>query len=95
MQNTESFVRWFRQIAPYVHDFGGRTFVVAFGGEMVAERARFESFIHDVNVLASLEIRLVLAHGARPQVEAEIRRRACARATRRDCGSPTTRRSWP
>jgi amino-acid N-acetyltransferase len=73
MQSTESFVRWFRQVAPYVHDFGGRTFVVAFGGEMVAERARFESFIHDVNVLASLEIRLVLVHGARPQVEAEMK----------------------
>ena len=69
----ESFVRWFRQVAPYVHDFGGRTFVIAFGGEMVAERARFESFIHDVNVLASLEIRLVLVHGARPQIEAEMK----------------------
>lgn len=73
MQNPENFVRWFRQVAPYVHDFGGRTFVIAFGGEMVAERARFESFIHDVNVLASLEIRLVLVHGARPQVEAEMK----------------------
>src|SRR5262245_25826667 len=73
MQSPESFVRWFRQVAPYVHDFGGRTFVVAFGGEMVAERARFESFIHDVNVLASLEIRLVLVHGARPQIEAEMK----------------------
>jgi amino-acid N-acetyltransferase len=73
MQNAESFVRWFRQVAPYVHDFGGRTFVIAFGGEMVAERARFESFIHDVNLLAALEIRLVLVHGARPQVEAEMK----------------------
>ena len=73
MPNSESFVRWFRQVAPYVHDFGGRTFVIAFGGEMVAERARFESFIHDVNVLASLEIRLVLVHGARPQIEAEMK----------------------
>jgi len=73
MQSPESFVRWFRQVAPYVHDFGGRTFVIAFGGEMVAERARFESFIHDVNLLAALEIRLVLVHGARPQVEAEMK----------------------
>jgi amino-acid N-acetyltransferase len=73
MQNSESFVRWFRQVAPYVHDFGGRTFVVGFGGEMVADRARFQSFIHDVNVLASLEIRLVLVHGARPQVDAEMK----------------------
>jgi len=73
MQSPESFVRWFREVAPYVHDFGGRTFVIAFGGEMVAERARFESFIHDINVLASLETRLVLVHGARPQVDAEMK----------------------
>jgi len=71
---AENFVRWFRQVAPYVHDFGGRTFVVAFGGELVAERARFASFIHDINVLASLEIRLVLVHGARLQIEAELKR---------------------
>jgi len=72
-QHPEPFVRWFRQVAPYVHDFGGRTFVIAFGGEMVAERARFASFVHDVNLLAALEIRLVLVHGARPQVDAEIK----------------------
>jgi amino-acid N-acetyltransferase len=72
-QHPEAFVRWFRQVAPYVHDFGGRTFVIAFGGEMVAERARFASFVHDVNLLAALEIRLVLVHGARPQVDAEIK----------------------
>ena len=71
----EAFIRWLRQVAPYVHDFGGRTFVVAFGGEMVAERARFASFIHDINLLAALEIRLVLVHGARPQIEAELKTR--------------------
>jgi amino-acid N-acetyltransferase len=71
--SPEAFIRWFRQVAPYVHDFGGRTFVVGFGGELVAERARFASFIHDINVLASLEIRLVLVHGARPQIEAEMK----------------------
>ena len=70
---SEAFVRWFRQVAPYVHDFGGRTFVIGFGGEIFAERARFASFIHDVNVLAALEIRLVLVHGARPQIEAEMK----------------------
>jgi amino-acid N-acetyltransferase len=74
IQTPEAFVRWFRQVAPYVHDFGGRTFVVAFGGEMVAERTRFASFIHDMNVLAALEIRLVLVHGARLQIEAELKR---------------------
>src|SRR3954467_2167225 len=73
--SPEAFVRWLRQVAPYVHDFGGRTFVVAFGGEMVAERTRFASFIHDINLLAALEIRLVLVPGARPQIEAELKER--------------------
>lgn len=70
---TEAFVRWLRQVTPYVHAFRGRTFVIAFGGEMFAERARFASFVHDVNLLAALGIRLVLVHGARPQIEAELK----------------------
>src|SRR6266850_1063909 len=73
--HPEAFVRWLRQVAPYVHAFRGRTFVVAFGGEMFAERARFLSFVHDLNLLAALGIRLVLVHGARPQVEAELKAR--------------------
>jgi amino-acid N-acetyltransferase len=71
--DSESFVRWLRQVTPYVHAFRGKTFVVGFGGEMFAERARFASFVHDVNLLAALGIRLVLVHGARPQIEAELK----------------------
>jgi amino-acid N-acetyltransferase len=71
--SPEDFVRWFRQTAPYLHAFGGRTFVIGFGGELVAERARFAQFIQDVNLLAALDIRLVLVHGARPQIEAELK----------------------
>ncbi|HEX7054403.1 MAG TPA: amino-acid N-acetyltransferase [Burkholderiales bacterium] len=71
----ETFVRWLREVAPYVHAFRGRTFVVAFGGELYTERQRFLSFVHDLNLLAALGIRLVLVHGARPQVEAELKAR--------------------
>ncbi len=73
LQQPEAFVRWLRQVTPYVHAFRGRTFVIAFGGEMFAERARFESFVHDVSLLSALGIRLVLVHGARPQIEAELK----------------------
>ncbi len=73
MPQPEAFIRWFRQAAPYLHAFRGRTFVIAFGGELVAERARFTHFIQDVNLLAALGIRLVLVHGARPQIEAELK----------------------
>jgi amino-acid N-acetyltransferase len=69
----EDFVRWLRQTAPYLHAFGGRSFVIGFGGELIAERARFAQFIQDVNLLAALDIRLVLVHGARPQIEAEMK----------------------
>jgi amino-acid N-acetyltransferase len=72
-QQQESFVRWLRQVTPYVHAFRGRTFVIAFGGEMFTERARFISFVHDVSLLEALGIRLVLVHGARPQIEAELK----------------------
>ncbi len=75
LPQTETFVRWFRQVAPYMHAFGGRTFVLGFGGEMVAERARFAHFVHDLNLLAALEIRLVLVHGARPQIDHELKSR--------------------
>jgi len=64
-----AFVHWIRAAAPYVHAFRGKTFVIAFGGEVVADE-EFLGVIHDLNLLHSLGIRLVVAHGCRPQVEA-------------------------
>jgi amino-acid N-acetyltransferase len=63
------FVHWFRTCAPYIHAFRGKTFVVGFGGEVV-QSAAFWSFVADINLLASLGVRVVLVHGARPQIEA-------------------------
>src|SRR5829696_6775130 len=65
------FVDWFRAAAPYIHAFRGRTFVIAFGGEVVADH-HFVGLVHDINVLHSLGVRLVLVHGARPQIEAAL-----------------------
>jgi amino-acid N-acetyltransferase len=56
-----------------VHAFRGRTFVIGIPGELIAERGRFVRSVHDFNLLAALGIRLVLVHGARPQIEAELR----------------------
>jgi amino-acid N-acetyltransferase len=63
-----SFVTWFRAAAPYIHAFRGKTFVVAFGGEVVDE-GQLAHLSHDVALLASLGVRLVLVHGVRPQLE--------------------------
>ncbi|HEY3327222.1 MAG TPA: amino-acid N-acetyltransferase [Novimethylophilus sp.] len=69
----QEFVGWFRSVAPYIHAFGGRTFVIAFGGEVVDD-GQFIALSHDLNLLASLEVRLVLVHGARPQIESRLKR---------------------
>ncbi|MFZ5509816.1 MAG: amino-acid N-acetyltransferase [Pseudomonadota bacterium] len=68
------FVAWVRQAAPYIHAFRGRTFVLAFGGETLQGDAA-QALAFDCNLLASLGIRLVLVHGARPQIEVELKSR--------------------
>ena len=73
--SPKRFVDWFRAAAPYIYAFRGRTFVVAFGGEVVAD-GKFVALTHDLNLLASLGVRLVLVHGARPQIEAQLKSRA-------------------
>lgn len=65
-------VAWVRQAAPYIHAFRGRTFVIAFGGEALEDRASALALIHDIALLDSMGIRLVLVHGARPQIDAEM-----------------------
>lgn len=68
------FVAWLRHSAPYIHAFGGKTFVVAFDGE-VARGESMQRLAYDCNLLAALGIRLVLVHGARPQIDTEMARR--------------------
>jgi len=67
-------VAWVRQAAPYIHAFRGRAFVIAFGGE-VLESGVAQALIHDIALLDSMGIQLVLVHGARPQIDAEMRSR--------------------
>ena len=68
------FVAALRGSAPYVHAHNGRVFVIAFGGE-AAERPDFDQMIYDIALLHSLGVKLVIVHGARPQVDEELSRR--------------------
>src|SRR5205814_4877274 len=63
-----------RSVVPYFHAFRGKTFVLAFGGEIFAER-RLVDLAHDISLLHSTGIRVVLVHGSRPQIEAQLKRR--------------------
>ena len=71
MDTTNNFVSWFRSVAPYINAFRGKTFVIAFSGKMTTDE-KFVHFIHDINLLASLGIRLVLVHGARQQIQLRL-----------------------
>ena len=71
MAKPDSFVTSFRSAAPYIHTFRGKIFVIAFGGEVV-QGGKFFNLVHDLNLLESLGVRLVLVHGSRPQIEAKI-----------------------
>ena len=64
-------VSWFRQSAPYINAHRGKTFVLMLGGDAIAH-ANFVNTVHDIALLNSLGIRLVLAIGARPQIEAQL-----------------------
>ncbi len=72
LSSQDRFIDWFQSVAPYIHAFRGKTFVIAFGGEVVAD-GRFLELTHDLNLLAALGVRLVLVHGARPQIEAKLK----------------------
>lgn len=67
----DRFIDWFQSVAPYIHAFRGKVFVIAFGGEVVAD-GRFFHLTHDLNLLAALGVKLVLVHGSRPQIEGKL-----------------------
>ncbi len=70
--NNAATISWFRAAAPYIHAHRGSTFVIAFDGETIASN-RFDNLIHDLALLNSLGIRLVLVYGARPQIEQQCK----------------------
>jgi amino-acid N-acetyltransferase len=71
MENPNEFVQWLRSVAPYVHAFRGKTFVVAFPGELVAAGA-LPVLAQDLSLLHALGIKVVVVHGSRPQVVEQL-----------------------
>lgn len=71
MNKSIQFVSWFRSVAPYIHAFRGKTFVVAFPGELVMSGA-LPVLAHDLSLLHALGIRIVIVHGSRPQVAEQL-----------------------
>lgn len=74
---ANTYVDWFRNSAPYINAFRGRTFVVVFHGEALLD-PQFSHLIHDFALLNSLGIKLVLVHGIRPQIESRLKTQGAA-----------------
>jgi amino-acid N-acetyltransferase len=66
-----TFVPWFRAVAPYIHMYRGKTFVIGMAGELVAA-GKLSVFVQDLSILHAMGIKLVLVHGFRPQVNEQL-----------------------
>ena len=67
----QDYVNFFRHMSPYVRAHRGKTFVIAFSGDVLVESANHQ-LMSDVMLLQSLGVRVALVHGARPQIEQRL-----------------------
>jgi len=65
------FVNWFRSASPYIHVHRGKTFVIQINDRLI-KSDRFIHFVHDLALLGSLGIKLVLIFGARASIESYL-----------------------
>ncbi len=66
-----TFVPWFRAVAPYIHAYRGKTFVVGLAGEAIAA-GKLNAFVQDLSILHAMGLKLVLVHGFRPQLTEQL-----------------------
>ena len=71
MTNQLDFIQWFRDAAPYINAHRHRTFVLMLPGQALVDE-NFYYIVNDIALLNSLGVRLVLVHGARPQIDAAL-----------------------
>ncbi|MBQ56683.1 MULTISPECIES: amino-acid N-acetyltransferase [Pseudomonas] len=77
------YVNWLRHASPYINAHRDCTFVVMLPGEGVAH-PNFGNIVHDLVLLHSLGVRLVLVHGSRSQIEARLNARGITPHFHRD-----------
>ena len=68
----QNSIDFFREAAPYIHQHRGKTFVLALGGDII-QHPCFEHVLKDIAILSTLGVKIVLVHGARPQVEEKLK----------------------
>src|SRR5262245_4701811 len=71
MTDSTQYARWFRDSTPYISAHRHKTFVVMVGGDAIVHD-NITHIVHDLALLSVLGVRVVLVHGARPQIDAAI-----------------------
>ena len=65
-------VAWMREASPYIRAHRGETFVVYCGGNACVDDSA-SGLAQDIVLLAGLGIKLVVVHGARPQIDGYVK----------------------
>jgi amino-acid N-acetyltransferase len=71
MTDTAHHIAWFRHTGPYIKAHRGRTFVIYLGNGAL-ESNGLVTLIHDVALLHSLGVKLVLVHATREAIDAAL-----------------------
>ena len=71
MQEKPAFIKWFRSSSPYINAHRGKTAVVYMPGEVV-ENNTLRSIAHDLTLMRALGMKIVLVHGAQPQIDRQL-----------------------
>lgn len=70
-QDEINMIEWFRASTSYINTHRGKIFVVLLSGEALADK-NLSNVVCDLTLLHSLGVKLVLVHGARPQITAAL-----------------------
>ena len=70
-QDSIGMIEWFRASTSYINTHRAKIFVVLLSGEALADK-NLSNVVYDLTLLHSLGVKLVLVHGARPQISAAL-----------------------
>jgi len=72
-QKVQQYIEWFRYSSAYINAHRNKVFVILIPGEALAD-SNFPNIVYDISLLNSLGVKLVLVHGARPQITAALQK---------------------
>jgi len=70
--NSDQAIKWLRHSSPYINAHRGKTFVIMLPGDCI-DTPNFTNIISDLALLEGLGVKLIIVHGARKQIEQELK----------------------